>query len=474
MSRVKIVATIGPRTAKAKTLAALRSAGMDVARLNGSHGNPRWHTSTIDLLRRTLPDVPILFDLPGRKVRISGLPAELSVNPGDRVILSGGSGPQIDGKVVVNYPLLSTAAHIGDAIQLDDGSVRLIVEDINDLDLVCSAATTGVFRKGMGVHLPHMVRQEGFLPSGDQELIKLALQCRVDFIGVSYVEVPADVRAVREAVGEAGPAIITKIETAPALENISDLIEMSDGLMIDRGDLSMATSLESVALLQKRILKEAEQAACPVIVATEFLQSMVHSPVPTKAEVGDITQSVLDGASGLMLSAETAVGDYPVESIDIMRRVAEASSQHLQRNMDNDNGGSNEGVPLIIGDAIALICRRLNVTKVVAITISGYAARMVAARNPRQPILAVTNDAEAARRFNLLRGTRGFYVDVPFSRTSTDHVPMCLEQLWRQGELTDDDLILVTAVGYPRSGNRMNLIQTHRVADLKESLKWDS
>jgi pyruvate kinase len=197
---------------------------------------------------------------------------------------------------------------------------------------------------------------------------------------------------------------------------------------------------------------------------------MIEHPLPSKAEICDITNAVLDGASALMLSGETAIGKFPTEAVSFMRRVADSARAHLQTSLDGESNSLT--VSEAVGEAIAGICRRLSVTKIVAITVSGYAAKMIAAQGPRQPILAVSNSQKTARSFNLLPGTRGLYVDVLFSRTNMDHIPRCLEELWRSGELVDDDLILVTAVGYPKSGNRMNLIQTHKVADLRESLGW--
>ena len=155
-----------------------------------------------------------------------------------------------------------------------------------------------------------------------------------------------------------------------------------------------------------------------------------------------------------------------------MRRVADTVAEHVQHSLDEENNDRVREVPQAMADAVALVCRRLPVTKIVAITISGYAARIVAMRMPRQPILAVSNNRGNARSFNMLPGTEGVYIDIPFSRTSTDHIAHCLKELWRLGKLTDEDVVLVTSVGYPKSGNRMNLIQTHNVADLKESLGW--
>ena len=472
MNRVKIVATIGPRTDNPESLIAMRQAGMDIARLNGSHADLDWHQRTIELLHHTVPDVPVLLDIPGRKVRINGLKRDLPVAEGSSVVLTGNQLRRDNGNVVVDDPKFHTNVSPGDYVLIDDGSISLVVAGVDGENVMCHAQHSGIIRNGKGVHVPGARLLMELLSKKDRELIVLAAEQKVDFLGASFVSTSSDVRSIREALGRGGTEIVSKIETAQAVENLGEILEVSDALMIDRGDLSLDTDIEGVALLQKRILAQANESACPVIVATELLQSMIDNPVPTKAEIGDITSSVLDRASALMLSAETAVGQFPVESISVMRRVADKASAYLQDSLDVDNHKGTQRVPQAIGDAIALICRNLDVTKIVAITISGFAARMVSAKMPRQPILAVTNDSNAARRFNLLPGTKGIFVDIPFSRTSMEHIPSCLELLWRRGELIDEDLILVTAVGYPRSGNRMNLIQTHRVGDLHESLGW--
>jgi len=472
MSQVKIIATIGPRTNNIESLKAMRAAGMDVARLNGSHADLKWHKETLDLLREAVPDVPVLLDLPGRKIRITNLQEPMQIKAQDTVILTSDQDYRADKKIAINYPELSQDVKSGDTIWLDDGNLLLKVTEVKASDVVCHAENALTLTHGKGVHIPQLHYRPAIISQKEHELISFAIENGVEFLGASFVGSPSDVEAIRKLIDGRGPEIVAKIETQPAMENLAELIEVSDALMIDRGDLSVETRTKNVALLQKQILAEANGSSCPVIVATEILQSMVHSPIPTKAEITDITASVLDKATALMLSAETAVGDFPIEAIATMRRVADAASQYLQDSLSNGTQGSLETVPEAIGGAIALICRNLDITKIVAITISGYAARMVSGKMPRQPILAVTNDRNVARRFNLMPGTTGIYLDIEFSRTNTEHIPACLEALWRQGNLVDEDLILVTAVGYPKSGNRMNLIQTHRVADLRDSLDW--
>ena len=472
MSQVKIVATIGPKTDNVDALAALREAGMDMARLNGSYADTGWHKRAIEIIRREDSNIPVLLDLPGRKIRIFNLDHEFAIALGQQVTFSPHKSDPALMKVAVNHTDLYRDVHVGDNIVMDDGSLSLTVEEIIGQEVVCQTNQAGTIRNGQGIHLPSLNSRIPFLSQRDREMINFAASQDVDFVGISFVDTASDVAAVRELIGDRGPRIVSKIETRLALENLSELIEVSDALMIDRGDLSVDTQPETIALLQKHILAEAGQAACPVIVATEILQSMVTNPSATKAEISDITNSVLDGATALMLSAETTVGDFPIDAVSTMRSVADVVAESMRGSANSDSRHRDENISLAIGDAIASICRHLEITKIVAVTMSGYAARVVAAMMPRQPILAVSNDPNAARSFNLLRGTKGVHVDIPFSRTNLDHIHRCLEELWRRGELEDEDLVLVTAVSYPKTGNRMNLIETHQVADLRDNFGW--
>jgi pyruvate kinase len=474
MSQVKIIATLGPSSNTATRIEALVQAGANVARLNGSHADLDWHAATIKLLREIAPHMPILLDIPGRKIRTGALEHEPSFNIGDSVVLTTAPNHNGHSKVPVSYPNLHGDLTAGDTILADDGQLRFTVQTVTGQDIVCRAETAGTLRSRKGINCPGITLRTALVTERDQRMLAFAKAHEVDFVGISFVESPDHVHAIRSAIGQAQPRIVAKIETQPALEHLAEIIAASDAIMIDRGDLAVETNLHGIALLQKQILTAARLANKPAIVATEMLHSMIASPVPTKAEVADITNAVLDGAAAVMLSGETAVGKFSAEAVTTMRQIADRASAHLQSMLDRDDRQEAFSVPEAVGDAIALICRRLPVTKIVAITISGYAARTVAARMPRQPILAVSNDPVAARSFHLLPGTEGLYVDIPFVRTSTDHIPKCLEALWRRGKLLDEDLVLVTSVGYPRSGNRMNLVQTHHVADLRESLGWDS
>jgi len=472
VSRTKIVATIGPATATGDALCRLAEAGMSVARLNGSHADLDWHAATIALIRETLPAVPILLDIPGRKIRTTQLAHEPSFESGETVVLTTDADYSGSDKVPVNYPFLHQDLQPEATILADDGTLRFTVTAVRGQDIVCRAETAGTLRSRKGINVPHVRLRNQVVTDRDREMVGFARAQGVDFIGVSFVESEGHVAAIRELTGGSWPRIVAKVENQAGLDHLDEIVGAADALMIDRGDLSVETNLENLALFQKRILEVARGRGKPVIVATEMLHTMVENAFPTKAEVSDITNAVLDGCAATMLSGETAIGKHPATAVAVMRQITEVASGHLQGTLDRDRTGADPSIPEVMGEAAALICRHLPITKIVAVTISGYAARMIAARQPRQPIIAVSNDAMAARSFNLLAGTTGFHADLSFPRDSTDHIAQCLEALWRDRLIDDDDLLLVTSVGYPRSGNRMNMIETHAVADLVESLGW--
>ncbi len=472
MNRTKIVATIGPRTNNAESIRDLVAAGMSVARLNAAHGDLGWHAEAIDLIRNVGPEVPILIDLPGGKVRTRELERALDFKTGDRITFTTSAVEPNDRKVPVSGTALHDNLTVGDVVSADDGAVSFTVVEIAGADVVCEAKCSGALRSCKGISLPSSSAPDQ-LTNRDREIIDFATRKGVDFVGVSFVSGANHVEAARALAGKGGPRIIAKIESQSGLDHLEEIAESADALLIDRGDLSVQTSLETLVMSQKRIMAEARAAAKPVIIATEMLHSMIENPVPTKAEVCDISNAVLDGATALMLSGETAVGKFPVQAVSVMRRIAAAVDDHDQVNLDREAEAGTRGIPPAITEAVSLLTRRLPVTKIVAITIGGYAAQMVAASRPRQPILGVSNDPATVRRLNLLHGTEGVYVDIPFSRSSTDHIARCLEILWRHGRVVDEDLVLVTSLGYPRPGNRMNMIQMHAVADLAQALRWE-
>ncbi|MBS28101.1 MAG: pyruvate kinase [Alphaproteobacteria bacterium] len=473
MNRTRIVCTIGPRSLPEPALLALREAGMNVARLNGSHADLDWHRHAIAEVRRVLPEVPILLDIPGRKIRTTQLEHEPSFELGDEIILT--TEPDHDGsaKVPVNYPDLHTDLEAGHIVLADDGTLRFTVLRVDGRDIVCRAETAGQLRSRKGINVPFVKLNTPSVTPRDEAMIAFARETGVDFIGLSFVESADQIRQFRDLIGETSPRIVAKVENQGGMDNVQEIAEAADAIMVDRGDLSVETSLHDVALRQKRIIEAARRHGRPVIIATEMLHTMIQNSFPTKAEVSDISNAVLDGCAATMLSGETAIGDFPEEAVRLMREVSEAAETHAQDLLDADAPEIGDSVPEVMSRVIPMMCRALPITRIVAITRSGFAARMIAAGRPRQPIIAVSDDIAAARSFNLIAGTMGVHSNVPFPKSSMDHFGLVLEMLWQRNFLDESDLVLTTGVTYPYPGNRMNSVQVNRISELVASLGWE-
>jgi pyruvate kinase len=401
------------------------------------------------------------------------LEREPRFDAGDTVVLTTDSAtPDLD-KVLVNYGDLHSELSPGETILADDGTLRFTVEAIVGRDIVCRAETAGVLRSRKGINVPHVKLNTAVVTDGDRRMVAFAAEEGVDFIGISFVESAVHVEAIRELVAGPAPQILAKIENQGGLDHMTEIIDAADAIMIDRGDLSVETSLDTMVLYQKRIIETARRYGKPVIVATEMLHSMIDHDFPTKAEVADIANAVLDGASATMLSGETAVGRHPLRAVQTMRRVADATFANHEISSPIPLGQGVVTPSQAIEDAIALILRSLPISKVVAITYTGYAARLLSARAVRQPILAVSTNEAMARALNLCAGVESIYLDASFARGSADHVKACLKHLYALGRLDDKDLILVTGAIYPRSGTRMNSVQVHKLSDLILEFGWD-
>jgi pyruvate kinase len=472
MRLTRIVCTIGPNSLNESTLLALYDAGLSVARLNGSHADLDWHRGAIRLIHETLPDVPILLDIPGRKIRTIQLTCEPEFSVGDILILT--TDPNHDGtkKVPVNYPNLHADLSVGNTVMADDGTLRFTVVRIEGPDIHCRAETAGQLKSRKGINVPFVSLNTPQVTARDKEMIDFAVDNEVDFIGLSFVESAGHILAFRELIRGRGPRIVAKVENQGGINNVHEIVEAADAIMIDRGDLSVETTLYDVAIKQKQIIEASRRHGKPVIVATEMLHTMIQNSFPTKAEVTDISNAVLDGCAATMLSGETAIGSFAFEAVSTMRQVIEAAESHFQSEIEKSHVSSGANVPEVISSVIPALCRSLPITKIVAITRSGYAARMIASHRLQQPILAVSDDVSAARSFNLIAGTTGVYSDEPFSRISADHIIHVLRMLWTRKLILNSDLTLVAGISYPTPGSRMNTIQIYSIGELAKTFDW--
>lgn len=336
MSRTHIVATIGPATCSGDMLRRLADAGMTMARLNASHNTLAWHRHANALLREVLPTVPVLLDIPGRKIRTRDLAHEPAFDAGDTVVLTTEEGHDGRRKVSVSSQRLHLDVSVGDSLLADDGKLRFTVVAVEGHDLHCRAEGPGRLRSRKGINAPGVDLGGELVGERDRRMLTFARDLGVDLVGISFVESAEHVALVRAQLPGGSPGIVSKIETPAGVRNLEEVVDASDAVMIDRGDLAVESGIERIGVLQKDILSRSAEWEKPVIVATEMLERMIDSPLPTKAEIMDITNAVLDGAAATMLSGETAVGNYPVESVAMMERVASAIERHVS------NGASSE------------------------------------------------------------------------------------------------------------------------------------
>ena len=420
--RTKIVATLGPASSKEETLEKMVSAGLNVVRLNMSHGTLEEHRERVELVRRvekkTGAPLPILIDLCGPKIRIGKLPKEpLYLHRGDRVVLTTGKPEK--GKIPVNYPNLHREVRRGETILLADGAFRLKVKEVKGRDIVCEVIVGGPLTSHKGVNLPNTKLSVPALTEKDKEDAKFAAQVRADYIALSFVRRADDVLELKKFLKGLGAQIpvIAKIEKPEAVKNIDEILYAADGIMVARGDLGVELPIEKVPVIQKMLIKKANEAGKPVITATQMLKTMVDLPVPTRAEATDVANAVLDGTDALMLSEETAVGKYPVRVIRVMAKIAREAEKIYphERYLSLPTKGLQDS----LAKSACTLSMEVKVKAIVPFTRSGATAAAVSRFRPSVPIYAVTHDEKTFRALNLLWGVYPF-LTVP--ATTTDRV----------------------------------------------------
>lgn len=468
LAKTKIICTIGPVTCNAASIQKLYESGMSIARLNGSHGTLEWHREAIRLLRQHAPLVPILLDLPGRKVRTTREMSEIVLNVGDLIVFGSSSDP---GKVAITDPTLFQSLSVGQSILADDGTLHFEVVTIAKNEIVCKSKSCGVLKPSKGLNCPGHRLSSGIVTDRDLPVIEFAIDEKIDFVGLSFVDHADQVHTFRTHLKNSSIGVVAKVETQSGLENYEAIIEAADAIMIDRGDLSAETRPERVALYQKRILAGARKRGKPAIVATELLHTMIHQPIPTKAEVSDLTNAILDGASALMLSAETAVGQYFTQAVRVMQDVALAveSEMNLVPLPAEEAPSISEG----LGSALSHLVESLKVDKVICLSRKGRTPASLARYRMAPPLIAITPSIETARKLMLNWGVQPLVIEtIDFNDEKTDNILSALKELHRTKRIQEQDSIAVMAIRYGVKGNRINSLEVHQVRNLIEFGRW--
>ncbi len=456
--KTKIVATVGPSSSDVFTIRKMIS-HVDVFRINFSHGDKESHLNQIRNIRKEARrggwTVAILQDLPGPKIRVGkmrGGAADLV--RGSQFTLTSAPVEGNAAHASVNYPDLLRSVRAGDNLHLADGLIRLRVDDLEPGGVRCTVLTGGTLASGKGVNAPGVKMKLDYPTAADLEHIKFGVREGVDFVGLSFVRSEADIKAARKALGK-DAFIIAKVEKKEAVESFGRILDGADGIMVARGDLGIEVPIEKVPRIQKDIISKCNKAGKPVIVATQMLMSMVNSPMPSRAEVTDVSTAILDGADAVMLSDETTVGKYPVEAVRMLDRIARSTETELGSPGPETELGTHDTAEAI-GRAACRLAEYVGAKAIVAPTQTGSTARRVAMYRPRQPIVALCTEARIARRMKLYRGViplvsrKANTVDWLFSRADA-----AAEQL---GLAKPGERIVVTS-GTPGMRGTTNLIK---------------
>jgi pyruvate kinase len=404
--RTKIVATIGPASASPEQMVELARAGMDGARLNLSHGTHDEHRERARLVRGTEADVgrpiALIADLQGPKLRIGELPDPVRLARGEDVVVAGGES-SADGELPVSPAVIGEVLQPGHEVLIDDGLVRLRVEAIEAGRARCAVLAGGVVSSHKGVNLPGVPIPIPSITRKDMDDLELALELGVDFVALSFVRSAADVRDLKALIEQAGShaQVIAKIEKSEGVDALEAILDEADAVMVARGDLGVEIGAAMVPLLQKRIIIRALERGKPVITATQMLESMVHQAEPTRAEASDVANAVLDGSSALMLSGETAIGEFPVESVAYMDRIARAVEPSLGYRHQLPESSEEPTVGQAMSNAACDVAETLQAAALLVPTYTGRTASVVARLRPRRPILGLTHHDYALRQMAL-------------------------------------------------------------------------
>ncbi|MFA5081786.1 MAG: pyruvate kinase [Hydrogenophilaceae bacterium] len=475
LRRTKIVATLGPACSDPKVLDKMIEAGVDVVRLNFSHGTPEEHIQRAELVRSLAKTrgraIGVLVDLQGPKIRIGKFKdGKITLAAGDPFMLDVDCEMGDQTRVGLDYKDLVYDVSRGATLLLDDGRIEMWVEEVKDGVITCKVVQGGVLSNNKGINRKGGGLSASALTDKDIEDIKTAALLKADYLAVSFPRSAADVQQAREILqAHGGKAwIVSKIERAEAIEALDSILNASDAIMVARGDLGVEVGDAAVPALQKRMIRMAREKNKIAITATQMMESMISSPIPTRAEVSDVANAVLDGTDAVMLSAETAAGQYPVEAIAAMNRVCVEAEKEIEAPQFGFKHGDILRVDEAIAKSAAFTAMHLNVKAIAAMTQSGSTALWISRISTHVPIYALTPEVETRRKVTLYRGV----YPVNFKPSSHDRDQLLAEaedELRRRGAVRNGDLILLT-IGEPigRSGGT-NTMKIVRVGERKKS-----
>ncbi|WKT81681.1 pyruvate kinase [Thermosynechococcus sp. PP45] len=465
--RTKIVATIGPASRSREVIQQMLTAGMNVARLNFSHGDYKDHAETITLLRQVANEaatpLTLLQDLQGPKIRVGQLPeGSIELVEGEQVHLVPLTEEETQG-IGIDYPYLAEEAQPGMQVLLDDGLLELVVEAIAGDRVTCRVVQGGTLKSRKGVNLPDLNLRLPSLTDKDKQDIQFGIEQGVDIISLSFVRRAEDLWELREylaAHGASDMPVLAKIEKPQAVENLSAILGVADAIMVARGDLGVEMRVEKVPLLQKQIIRECNYRSIPVITATQMLESMIHNPRPTRAEASDVANAILDGTDAVMLSGESAVGAFPRQAVKMLARIAADVEPHLE--FDNMPAYRNDETHAL-GEALTTITQILDLRAIACFTETGYTATIASGERVKPMIVAFTDRPRVYHWMNLLWGVKPILLET-LPMTFEGMIAVAENQLKERQMVTEGDKILILGGIPAQTPQGTNFIKIHTIS----------
>jgi pyruvate kinase len=452
LKKTKIICTIGPASLEAETLEKMFQAGMNCARINTAYGDLDRYNLIVKHVRE-VADIPVMVDLKGPEIRLQ-IDKEQTVNKGE-VLEAGFNGEAIS----FNHNFIDQMS-VGDVIFIDNGRIKTSVAEKDDGLLRLLVEEGGVVADGKGINIPNKRLMVPTLSKKDLKIIEFAKEQKVEILALSFTRNAKDVANLKSATEGFEEAVISKIENFEGIKNFEKILEVSEGIMIARGDLGVEIEPEHVPLVQKSLVRRCNQAGKTVVTATEMLESMMHQPNPTRAEVSDVANAILDGTDATMLSGETAIGEYPIKATAMMTRIALEVEKATQSSVE-DRGFVN--ISDTVSSSIQRICQNMPLDKVVTLTRSGYTAKMISRFKIKQPIIAVTSNPTAKRQLELVYGV----VPVHYEYTQEkDRIQAVACALYSMKLLDIEDTVLFTAAFRTQKKHASNLIEIHALKEL--------
>ena len=463
IKKTKIVCTLGPASENEETLRELIKNGLNVCRLNFSHGSHEEHKGRMDLVKKLREELnmptAILLDTKGPEIRTGKFDVpEVLLEEGQTFTITMKDVMGDKERCTVSYKGLANDVKPGDTILIDDGLVGLTVKEVNNDDIVCEVQNSGIVKNHKGVNVPGVKVNLPAITEKDRSDIEFGIEQGIDFIAASFVRKVSDVLAIREILEENNAEhikIISKIENQEGVENLDEIIEVSDGIMVARGDLGVEIPTEEIPVVQKLMIKKCNEAGKPVITATQMLDSMIRNPRPTRAEVTDVANAIYDGTDAIMLSGETAAGKYPVEAVKTMATIAKRAEETMRNRRDKINKSKN--VTDAISYATCTTAMDLEAKAILSSTASGHTARMVSKFRPDCPIVATTSNESVRRQLALTWGV------LPLMREKSANIDQVIvnsiEAAKTSNYVSKDDVVVITAGG----GETTNLIKVETV-----------